>query len=266
LGDVLDAQREAGAALAVTPTGYIDTADSDAAKAVVEVANHLDRDDVLLLLPCHWTWAREPNVSQLVAIAGRSKHPVAIALADDGDPLAHTGVPNGIRRLASETPWMMPWRTDLAAFDAFAHGARAAAVGLLPSQRHAVKPGQRGRAIDPSNRTPNVLVPELLRYVRARYMHDEWFASARPWTCSCPICRGRAVDRFSGSDADRLQAHIHNLVGLGAMHLDMRSGGPSAALWWKDRLHDARIAHERLEAHTSTKAKMPPVLEAWLQG
>ena len=48
--ETLQAQRDAGAAVAVIPAGFVDVADPGALKAVLAAADNIDRDDVILPL------------------------------------------------------------------------------------------------------------------------------------------------------------------------------------------------------------------------
>ncbi|WP_286689386.1 MULTISPECIES: hypothetical protein [unclassified Aeromicrobium] len=265
LADHLAGQISAGADIAVTPTGFMEPGDPKALKAALEIVNAVDRDDVLFLLPAHPRWCAEPNVQQLIAVARRSRHPVALALGHKTDPLTTKGVPAGFRRFFAEVGWAMPWRTDLAAFDALAHGAKAAAVGQLPSLRRINLPGEKGFAGRPGEKFPSVLMNDLLRYSRVSHMRENWFASVSPYACDCSVCVGRAVDRFSGSPEHRLEAHLHNLAMINAMRQDI-DGLTQAqiAQWWRRRLLDSEEAHIKLGAYTSTTVGMPAVVKEWI--
>lgn len=266
LDEVLDGQRSNGADIAITPTGYIRPQDSDALKAVIREGNALQRNDVVILMPVHYTWLLKDELLQIIAVIKMSRHPVALALGDQQDPLDHKGVPAGLRLLVREAPNTILWRTDLAAFDALAHGAFAAAVGVLPSLRHVVEPGERGFSPNPGDRTPRVLVGQLLRYVKASRMQQEWFASAEPWTCGCPACEGGAIDRFEGNTDDKSAAHLHNLLMINTLHEELlKIGHTGRRLWWMDQLVEAKIQHEVLSSHTGRIVKLPNVLEKWLE-
>lgn len=149
-------------------------------------------------------------------------------------------MPEGLRAWTAAVPWVMPWRTDLAAFDAMAHGAKAGAIGIS-SWRASVTIHSASERVAPNvtDRTPRVLVPELLRYVRAGQLQDR-FGSSRPWTCRYPFCVGRAIDRFTASPDDHLQAHKHSVAGLLALHDEMSASGHEANLWWTERLRPQR--------------------------
>lgn len=265
LSDHLAGQISAGADIAVTPTGFIEAGDAKALKAAMEMVNAVDRDDVLFLLPTHPRWCAEPNVQQLIAVAQRSRHPVALTLGHKTDPLVTKGVPAGFRRFFSEVGWAMPWRTDLAAFDALAHGAKAAVVGQLPSLRRINLPGEKGFAGRPGEQFPSVLMTDLLRYSRVSHMRENWFASVSAYACECSVCDGRAIDRFSGSPEHRLEAHLHNLAMITSMRQDIDGlTQPQITQWWRRRLLDAEEAHIQLGTYTSTTVSMPPVVQEWI--
>lgn len=263
--ETLQAQRDAGAAVAVIPAGFVDVADPGALKAVLAAADNIDRDDVILPLAVHQKWSTPDHISQLIAVAARSRHPVALALgAKTGDPLNLKGAPESYRRFFGEVKGAVPWRADFAGIDAFASGARAAVIGQIPSLRRLPVPGSRPYSSRPGDRTPHVLMPELMRFARSSEMHLKWFASATPWPCPCRHCEGRAVDSFTGSDEDRLRAHLHNLAALDEIAGIVTSMGTSqVARWWNQRLAEAEAEHVRLAQHTGVMISMPPTLARW---
>ncbi len=263
LDDILDGQRAGGAHAAMTPTGFMSAGAEAAMKSAVETANLLDRDDTILWLPCHYEWGREPGVSRFIAIAGRSRHPIAWSLAAGQDPLAYAGVAQGVRRAVAAVPGVTLWRTDLAGIDALAHGAACAAIGVLPSTRHLTEPGVGGRAGKPGQRTPHILLSDLLRFVRADRMRDDWFASSPAPTCACTICAGQALDRFDGTERSRLDGHLHNLIALSDLHAQLLQANGSRTRWWHDRLDDARVAHQTLAGAVGTMVAFPRVLDRW---
>jgi hypothetical protein len=263
LSGVLDGQRASGASGALTPTGFIGPDAEPAMIAAVTAANRLERDDVLVWLPCHWRWVTEPRLTRLIAVARTSRHPVALSLSDPMNPLEHPEVPLGLRRAVAEIPRLVLWRVDLAGIDALAHGATAAAIGIVPSLRHLTEPGSTGFASTPGQRSPHVFLPDLLRFVRAHKMQDDWYASIPAPTCPCPICAGAAVDRFDGTSASRLLGHLHNVVQLTYLHSDLLGSGRGRRQWWHERLDDARTAHHHLAGLVSTPVPFPKVLNIW---
>jgi len=265
LDAVLDGQLRSGADVAITPTGFIDAGDWGAAKAAVEQANLAAGDNILTLLPVSPRWCAEPAVDQLIAIAKRSRHPVAIALvSNQGNPWSAGGVVEGYRRLFDEVQWAMPWRTDLAAFASLASGAPAAALGQRPGNRRVNPPGKHGIASVPANRYPHVLLRDLLRFSRSDFMQTAWFASTEPYVCTCTHCGGRAVSRFGASTDDVLSAHLHNLEIVTSLMRECMALDPSdRAGWWAGLVRRAAYAHDELAAYTSVKVVMPADLQAW---
>lgn len=263
LDTVLDDQREAGTSLGLTPTGHIGPADASSMKVAVEQANDLDRTDFLLRLPCHGYWVKPAHITQLQAIVSRSRHPVALSLSHDQDPMAGKGVAAGVRALSAAVPGLVLWRTDLAAVEHVVNGGLAGAVGLLPSQRHGLAPGQRGFAIDPSDRTPKVLIPGWLHYMRGSYL-QRVFASSVPPHCRCRICNGAPLDRFTGSDDDRAVAHDHNATIITDLARELVAVGPvGRGRWWQQQLQAAVDLHDAASRATGVHIVVPGVVKAW---
>ena len=98
-GDALDQfiedQFHAGAHVGVIPGRVIHAEDSESLTAVVERANAVDRDDVIIRIPVNHTWFLQQNVRQLNGILGHSRHPIALSPADKRDPMGNKGVPRG---------------------------------------------------------------------------------------------------------------------------------------------------------------------------
>lgn len=260
-------QLDAGAHFGVVPGRVIRPEDSASLKALIERSNTLDQGNVIVRVPISYTWLRDGNVPQLIALLARSKHPIALSPADRRDPMEHKGVPAGLRKVIDEYGNMIVvWKTDLAGIDALARGGLAAAVGVVASLRHSSPPGGFGEKLNKQDRTPQIFLPQLLRYVRASHMHDEWFASAKPWTCDCGACCGRPVDRFTGSSEDLREAAIHNALAVTSLHqsiVQVPAGNRPAT--WRGKLEDALAAHERLALHIDRKMPFPAPLQFWLE-
>ncbi len=260
VAEALDHQRRAGADVAITPTGYIQAGEPDTVRAAVKAGNALRRDDMLLHVFLAPTYLRPDNLGQTTAILANASSPIALTVGSTRNPMDHRGVVDGVRHLVDKLEWVMPWRTDLEAFDAMAHGAPAASIGTIPSTRHGVPAGKRGQANN-DDRSPAVLVPHLARYIRSGQLR-RWFAATSGPTCNCLVCRGRPLDRFDDNDADRVTAMRHNLLTTRKVRDDL-FGAPVMREAWYEFIDAALVAHAELRAAASVKVKTPPVLNKW---
>lgn len=265
LEEVISGQFTAGADIGVIPGRYVQAEDSDSLRALIDMANSLDRDDVIVRVPCAYPWVRPDSAPQLTALLKRSRHPVALSIGHRADPLEERGVAAGLRMVVDGLPGLIIWKTDLAGLDGIARGASATAIGIVPSLRHACPPGGPGRAIDKTDRAPRIFLPSLLRYVRATYLHDEWFVSVEPWSCSCKSCNGRAVDRFTGSKDDLRQAAVHNAIAITELHRELvAESAEYRHELWKEKLKAAELAHGELSHYIEREVPFHKVLQFWL--
>ncbi|MFB6937771.1 hypothetical protein [Streptomyces chartreusis] len=266
LNEVLDGQRDNKASFAVTPTCFIPadtTGDALVLRSAIGQANQLLREDTVVLLPCSWRWLRGVPLRQLVEQIRACRHPVALILQADGDPLERAGASDGLRQLCRSCPRLMLWRTDLAAFDAMAHGAMGAAIGASAVLRHGVapRPDSGGGGHKPY---PVVLIRRLLRYVRVTTLLD-WFARLDPWICDCAVCNGASLARFTDRDHDVLAALQHTVRELYVLHdgLAATLPGYERVDWWRQKLADSAEHHRRLAAETELEVLYPRVLQYW---
>jgi hypothetical protein len=266
LNEILDGQRDNKASYAVTPTCFIpadQAGDTSVLEAVVRQANLLRRQDTVVLLPCSWRWLRRSSLPHLIEQIRACRHPVGLIMQADGDPLDRVGAPEGLRQLCRSCPRLVLWRTDLAAFDAMAHGALGAAVGASAVLRHgmAPRPDNGGGGHRPY---PVVLVRRLLRYHRVATLQD-WFAHIDPWVCDCTVCKGAALTRFTDSETDVVAALRHTVCELYGLHgeLDGTLSGDERIGWWRQQLIDAWEYHRLLASQTNTEVPFPRVLQAW---
>ena len=263
--EVLAGQRQAGAAVSVIPAGFVGVGESGVLKAVVAAAQRIDRDDAILPIFAHQKWMGPDAIGQLITWANRSPHRVALALgAKQGDPLDAKGAAEGYRRFFEEVDGAIPWRTDMAGFDALAHGARSAVIGQIPSLRRLDVPGTRPFSSDPSNRSPHLFSADLLRFTRSSVMQKQWFASVEPWTVRDRLGQAREVDSFTGSDDDRLEAHLINLAAIDQMAAQVTAMTTAqAAGWWARQVDSAIAEYERLRRYTNVKVSIPATLQRW---
>jgi hypothetical protein len=259
----LDEQLLAGATVALTPTGHIPAGDSAALKATIEQANALDREDVIVRLPCDVAWATKPHDKQLAAVVSRSRHPVALSLAHPQDPLERAGAAETLWQLAATQPHVMLWRTDMAGLAHLCNGGLAAAVGFSPSLRHGVQPGRPGHVNNPQDKSPGILLPDWLRYMKGSRVEQIFAATAAP-RCDCSVCRGRALDRFDDGREDKFTAHAHNVAVLQQMVGAVLSLNPAErTAWWGRAVALALQTHTDATALTRVHVAPTRALRSW---
>lgn len=264
LEGLLQAQRDAGVSLPVTPSGQIAAQDFEALKAVVNGANAVPDPDVVTLVVIADIWLIAPWIDHLCAVLKTSRHPIALGVINGNeDPLARRGAVVGYRRIVQEVQQVIAWRTDLSGIGALAYGAPAAVIGRVPSQRRYSAAGSTPRSSNKTDKTPHVLLPSLMRYSRAQWMQTEWFAQGDPLPCSCRHCGGRAVDRFDESAESIALAHLHNALALRelvAACLD----APVRSAWWIQRLRDSSAEHVTLSSRIGRDVKPLAFVDRWL--
>lgn len=264
LGQYLQGLRDRGVTLPMTPSRQVRAQNSAALKAIIGQANAIADRDVITLIPIVARWLRAPWISQLIAVLKTSRHPVALGLVDGRQtPLNSKAAMQGYQRLAQEVPHIIMWRTDLSGIGAVCHGASACAIGLIPSHRRYSEAGKKGHAQRPADKSPHMLLPQLLRFARSRYMTDRWFASTLPLTCDCVSCRGRAVDRLYDSPEDKHAAKLHNIAVLKALAFECINSDYRRA-WWNSRLRQAQAETVTLSRRTSTDINLPNDMGIWL--
>lgn len=264
---MLDRQRLAGQPIAFTPTGQIDAGDSETLKAVVEAANDLDRNDVLVAVPLRANWMSEKTATdQVIKVLSRSKHPIALTLVDGNSPLGSVKRMKAHRRVITETTAkILAYRIDLNGLDAIALGAASAAIGAYPTKRRLDpwdKPG--GGPKDRDTLSPQMLMPDMLRIVRSTEMRKTWFTNAAPIICFCAACGGAPIDRLHESDLERAIGHRHNVLGLELL-LGTLLTVPAAqrpAIWAK-LIDGALDTYPQLEAHLGRAMHIPKDIGVW---
>lgn len=267
LDECLQAQRDCGANLALTPTGYLNAGDSDALRAVVRDAARIERDDVLVSVPLDIAWLKNDLIGHVIAVLATLDKPKAVFLGGQFDPMERykEAVPN-LRRLVADAGSVAVLRTDLTGFDAMSHGAFATSIGTGGSQRHIVPLGQTPFAIQ-KDKSPSVLFEELMSFHKGSTLAHR-FANARPPVCTCTSCGRRALDTFLSSD-DSVAAHRHGMYTWASWVNDMRAQPTLAhrAVWWRNRCHaaagHAEIVNARINQPDAFKA--PKTLVRWAE-
>lgn len=261
----LDAQRERGASVALTPTGHIAAGDSAALKAAIRQTDKLQDDDIVVRLPCDVAWATKTYSKQLAAVIATSNHPVALSLAADQDPLTRAGVAEELWAMAATHPHLILWRTDLAGLAHLVNGGLAAAIGFSSTLRHGTSPDRPGFVNNRQDRTPDVLLPDWMRYMKGSKIETVFAATSAP-RCHCRTCRGQMLDRFDSTTADKLTAHLHNAAVLqqliGAIDRLDRSARHD---WWRQSVALALTKHTEATAQTNVQLNASRALRTWSQ-
>ena len=217
---------------------------------------------MVLSLPLDHKWLTGSDFQMVKTAIERSPHPVAISLGDSsGDPLGHAGVLDAVRELSAMDRAPMFHRIDLGGFDMMAHGSLAASIGATASQRRAAIPDATIYA-PRTKRGPNVLRTDLLRYRRSLDMQSQWYASLDSPTCSCQVCDGKSLDRFTSEDYDCDDANFHNALGIVQM-VDAANDAGGYRTYWPEKVLDAVMAHVTLSEYIGAKVKPPRELMAW---
>lgn len=265
LEEILQAQRSAGATVAMTPTGYLYAGDGPALKSAANTVAALGRDDVLFSVPLDIAWLTNDHIGLLIAVLSRLDMPKAIFLGAQFDPLKrYKPAALNLRRLVAEAGHVAVLKTDLTALDVLCHGAFAASIGTGGSLRHIVPVGQfpHSGKRDPS---PSVLFGELMAYFKGSTLAER-FANDPPPICLCASCGGRALDTFRSKD-DTEAAHLHGILTWSEWAIVLR-GRPTLAdraAWWQRCCQAAVQQHDVLNAALGQdEAFTPPTaLEAW---
>ncbi|MBB6037038.1 hypothetical protein [Phytomonospora endophytica] len=262
----LDAQRESGATVALTPTLFLDGGDIGSLVSVLSSTARLDRDDTVCLLPLHVGWLRSPHYAALRQSLGDIRIPTALTFGADRDPFASVEAARRLRELVEDHPGLCLLRTDLAGFDALTRGAGFTAMGATSGHRHAwipyTAPTRRmGR------RPPHVFLPELLGWKSGGTLARVFAGTAAP-QCSCPTCDGRRIDRFTGlSEKLAREAATHALFHRNALLDQFHYVEPAyRADWWRIVCHDAVAGYRRWSSRwrsTSEFSPAPSALRFW---
>lgn len=255
------AQAELGVTEVVSPGAYVAEVDRDGLDRAIEGQRAwlAQVGPGRLSLALHSRWLSS-DVDFLIDRLRAIAEPLAVALADPNDPLAHAGAVAGYVELIRGVPGLMLLRGDLGAVGGVANGAEHGAIGTSTTVRHAVPPGKRGGGV-PGDRTPSVFLRETLAFRLGSFL-DQLPRNAVP-SCDLACCLGARLSRFND---ERLgaEARLHNRFAVQSVIDGVLRRVPSArAAAFRSMCQEAVVATERL----STEARRPiapaPQLIAW---
>jgi hypothetical protein len=268
LEQVLNDQREAGADVALTPTRFIEAGDAASLKAAARAAASLGRDDTIFSVPISIAWLNSTYISQLIAVLARVPMPKGIFLGAQLDPLDNVKeAVASVRHLCAEAGSVAVFRTDFEAFDASAYGAFSASIGTGGTLRHIIPPDEAARSVVLSDKSPSVLVPDLIHFFKGSTLAKR-YANATAPRCACAVCRGRRIDTFLGQ-TDSAAAHLHNVRVWMEWLPDLFGNDTVAdrAQWWQGRCDAAVANHEVYNSQLGLRnAFQPPrALTIWAE-
>ena len=268
LEQVLDDQREAGADVALTPTRFIECGDAASLKAAARTVASLGRDDTIFSVPISIAWLNSTYIGQLIAVLARVPMPKGLFLGAQLDPLDNVKeAVASVRRLCAEAGPVAVFRTDFEAFDACASGAFSASIGTGGTLRHIIPPDEAARSIVQSDRSPSVLVPDLIHFFKGSTLAKR-YANATAPRCVCAVCRGRRIDTFL-SQSDSAAAHLHNVRIWMEWLPDLFDSDTIAdrAQWWQGRCDAALANHDVYNVQLGLRnAFQPPhALTTWAE-
>ncbi|MEV5703531.1 hypothetical protein [Actinoallomurus sp. NPDC052274] len=258
LEERVQGQIDAGADAALTPTRYLRAGDFGAVEAAIEGAVGLGRDDVILSLPMDVGWLAPGLIDKTIGVLAQASVPKAVMLGGRRNPPQRVmDGAFGLRRLVTEVPDVALFRTDLAGLDALAQGCLAASIGTSGALRHVVPPGEAGAygSANGDDRSPSVLVPDLLSYVRGGVLADRFGDRPAP-PCRCVRCGGRSIAGFLRQE-DWKDARLHGVAvwtewARNVLYPDSLDG---RRRYWRRLCRDAIAAHARY--NTSVRAREP---------
>ena len=267
LDALLDGQRALGSDLAMTPTGQIAVGDAASLVAAIDQVNRLDRTDMILALPMDGNWlSTQEATDRLIREVNRSKHPVALGFTSGGHPLqSHKRKLAYRRAFAGITSEVIAYRTDLFGFDALALGAKAAAIGALPAAWRINPVGvPSGGYVEEEFKAPQILIGDLLSFVRSRDMRNEWFTSSPSILCACRECKGEPIDRLFHFDDHRSEGQRHNVLEIDRIFASLQGLTPTAKQQqWRHLVVGARNAYTQLSTYLEKDIGVPDALSMW---
>ena len=268
LAERVQGQIDAGADAALTPTLYLRAGDLGSVEAAVAGAVALGRADVILALPMDAGWLAPGLIDKVIDLLATVPIPKAVMLGGQFNPPQRVmdGV-LGLRRLVTEVPNVALFRTDLAGLDAVAQGCLAASIGASSTLRHIVPPGEAamyGQAN--GDRSPSVLVPELLSYVRGCVLATRFGDLPAP-PCRCARCGGRSIVSFLGQE-DWKDARLHGVAVWAEwvrnlLYPDSLEG---RRRYWRQLCREAIAAHARYNTRVGSPTPVftpPESLWVW---
>jgi hypothetical protein len=214
-------QEEAGADRLLTPGCWVDAGRGHAPLSL-QIADEValargHRATCVICIDHRWlTKAMEHD--DLLKMLEHLDVPIALVLANQGDPLGRFGAVDGLVALTRRIEGLNILRCDHGAIGALAFQAAHGSIGLQATHRHAVPPFRSASAI-PNDRSARVFVRDLMDWFTANTIAG-WSTSRVAPSCGCDCCQGARIDRFFDSRFEA-EADLHNRLVLSELALDI---------------------------------------------
>jgi hypothetical protein len=254
LADAVNDQILNGAPFALTPSGYVRSTAPEALKAIVEQANQLTTDKLIVAVPLEESWLMASRCTQLIAILKRCVHPVVISLGSERKPLNNERA-RGLVTVLDKVEGIGVMRADhLVGLEALARSSGCATFGLIPSRRRITPPAKTGSSFFNHDRRQHLFHRCFHRYLSAP-TGDQWFANTSAPICAEQCCKGRRTDPFPV--AELVAAKNHNactMLVLASVINGTRSErlATLAAIYY-----DAAVEHVKWSTLTGQELKVP---------
>jgi len=262
--DWVDQQLTAGAAFALTDSGFVNDGALDELDALLSNARRLPYLETgrvrTLIAVSSKALSQKTFLAEMESRLRDFEHPVSLALEHTKDPLGSVRAVKGLLRVIDASKDISLNRADYSVFGAVAAGATFGAIGTRPSLRHVYpvpkKPGGGRRSDDIS-----IVWPHGLSFHRATGL-AEVIAFDRDnvrWLCDCPPCEGRSIERLTVTR----RAEAHNLAVGAAIRDRLFPYGRSASslLAWREMCTHAQTLIFQLDPQEALS--VPGYLGAW---
>ncbi len=228
-----EAQSQVGADRLLSPGRWVPwTKDpstiATAVSSELAVVERWDSPTLVLAIDHRWLTNGE-GYRKLLETLGQMNCPVALVLANPGDPLSPNDAVNSLVHLCTSIDQVSILRCDHGAIGAVAFGAVHGSIGLMSTYRHFVPQESSGGGI-PGDRTVRLFVLDLMDWFTASTVAG-WSTTKVSPTCDLACCNGQRLDRFL-DERLKAEAELHNKLALWKLveyTLDSRAEEPRFA-------------------------------------
>ena len=241
----------------LTPTGYLSILEPGALRAVLQQANQIDTDRLIVTIPLDSGWLKATYREQLIAILNGSRHPLLISLGADGEPLGSNDKSEGLVSLLTSVENASFTRADhLVGMEVLGRSNGSVAFGTIPSRRRTTPPGKTGFSSDKTEKRPHAYYPTLHRFIRGKIAR-QLFANTTPPPCDNPCCEGRPLEAFVDSTNDHVAAMNHSMAALLMKAMGITGTSSERVLALQQVYVDAEAEHRRWENILGRKLAVP---------